>query len=342
MTLREQFEDREKHMLCDRAIFSAETQGRVRSEKEHDYRTAFQRDRDRILHSKSFRRLKHKTQVFLAPEGDHYRTRLTHTFEAAQIARTVARALYLNEDLVEAIALGHDLGHTPFGHAGEFVLNEMFNEGFRHAEQSLRVVDLLESTHAAQGLNLTFEVRDGILKHSKGKTILDGLDGDRAATLEGEIVSVCDAIAYINHDIDDAIRGNVIAIDDLPKDAIKVLGRTTSERINAMVTGLITGSEDGPIAVLPEVLDATNSLRSYLYTNVYPCDKIHSEISKAMKILRELYCHLIDHSEHMPSPRKNDVPIERHVVDLIAGMTDQYALHLYAKLFFPTTWRGVS
>ena len=219
MTLREQFEQRERQTLAPYAAFAAESRGRQRFEAEHDHRTAYQRDRDRILHSKSFRRLKHKTQVFLAPEGDHYRTRLTHTLEAAQIARTVARALFVNEDLTEAIALGHDLGHTPFGHAGESVLNEKYAEGFRHAEQSLRVVDVLEVSSHGAGLNLTYEVRDGILNHSKGRDVLAGKSGQRASTLEGMIVSVCDAVAYINHDIDDAVRAGLIAVNDLPKAA---------------------------------------------------------------------------------------------------------------------------
>ncbi|MEX2015059.1 MAG: dNTP triphosphohydrolase, partial [Candidatus Hydrogenedentales bacterium] len=206
MTIREQIEQREREILSPHAALAAETKGRRHPEQEHAYRTAFQRDRDRILHSKSFRRLKGKTQVFLAPEGDHYRTRLTHTLEVAQITRTAARALFLNEDLAEAIALGHDLGHTPFGHAGEAVLNEMYGEGFRHFEQSLRVVDLLEFTRHGRGLNLTEEVRDGILYHSKGKVVLQGRTGQTASTLEGRIMSVCDAIAYINHDVDDALR----------------------------------------------------------------------------------------------------------------------------------------
>lgn len=307
-------------------------------EPEHQYRTAFQRDRDRILHSKSFRRLKHKTQVFLAPEGDHYRTRLTHTLEAAQIARTASRALFLNEDLTEAIALGHDLGHTPFGHAGESALNEVYAPGFRHAEQSLRVVDLLEQRHTGPGLNLTFEVRDGILNHSKGKSVLDGRRPERAATLEGVLVSVCDAIAYINHDIDDAVRAGIITLNDLPTDAVEILGSSTSQRIDAMLTGLIDGSHDGPIAFTPGILQATNCLRSFMYENVYPSRAINQEIRKAKKLLTDLYRHLVENPiDDIYPATKGDSP-ERRAVDMVAGMTDQYALRLYRKIFFPTAW----
>lgn len=337
MTLREQFEQRERLTLSPCAALAAESRGRLRPEPEHDHRTAYQRDRDRILHSKSFRRLKHKTQVFLAPEGDHYRTRLTHTLEAAQIARTVARALFLNEDLTEAIALGHDLGHTPFGHAGESVLDEKYAEGFRHAEQSLRVVDILELTGHGPGLNLTFEVRDGILNHSKGRDVLAGKRPERATTLEGIIVSVCDAVAYINHDIDDAMRAGIIALDDLPKAAVTVLGATTSARINSMVTGLIHGSTDGTIGMTPEILGATNELRTYMYRNVYPSPAIDREISKAKKMLGELYDYFVQHPE--PDLPPSEDSIERRTVDLLAGMTDQYALRQYQQLFFPAAWR---
>lgn len=337
MTLREQFEQRERATLAPCAALAAESRGRQRPESEHDYRTAYQRDRDRILHSKSFRRLKHKTQVFLAPEGDHYRTRLTHTLEASQISRTVARALFLNEDLTEAIALGHDLGHTPFGHAGESVLDEKYADGFRHAEQSLRVVDILEVTRHGPGLNLTFEVRDGILNHSKGRDVLAGKRPERAATLEGVIVSVCDAVAYINHDIDDAVRAGLIALDDLPREAVAVLGTTTSARINTMVTGLIDGSRDGSVGMTAEVLGATNELRSYMYRNVYPCPAIDREISKAKKLLGELYDYFVAHPASDTFQGQDSV--ERRTVDLLAGMTDHYALRQYERLFFPAAWR---
>jgi len=340
VTLREQIEDRERQTLSPYAAFSAGTKGRVRAETEHEFRTAYQRDRDRILHSKAFRRLKRKTQVFLAAEGDHYRTRLTHTFEAAQIARTAARALFLNEDLAEAIALGHDLGHTPFGHAGEAVLNEMYAPGFRHAEQSLRVVDKLEQGRTGPGLNLTFEVRDGILHHSKGRDILDGRRPERPATLEAEVVSVCDAIAYINHDIDDAVRAGIITLDYLPRDAVRVLGRTTSERINSMVTALIEGTRDGQLGMTGEVLGATNALRAFMYSFVYPSDQINREIVKAKKLLRELYEYLVLHPSEEISAGDPDDSLERRAVDFVAGMTDQYALSLYERLFFPVAWRG--
>ena len=342
MTVREQFEEIEDVMLGPFAAHSRASQGRERPESEHEYRTAFQRDRDRILHSKAFRRLKRKTQVFLAPEGDHYRTRLTHTLEASQIARTAARALRLNEDLTEAIALGHDLGHTPFGHAGESTLNEVFEEGFRHAEQSLRVVDKLEPGRDGQGLNLTFEVRDGILHHSKGRDILEGLDTKRAVTLEGQLVSVCDGIAYINHDIDDALRAKVITLNDLPEETVRILGDTTSKRINTMVTALLQGSQNGSIGITPEILDITNTLRQYMYTYVYPCPVIRDEIAKTRKMLRELYYHLLEH----PTPElvaeteaAAGDSLERRVVDFLASMTDQYAMRLYEQIFYPSAWR---
>ncbi|HEO69617.1 MAG TPA: deoxyguanosinetriphosphate triphosphohydrolase, partial [Candidatus Hydrogenedentes bacterium] len=338
MTLREHFEQRERTALKPGAALACESRGRLRDEPEHDYRTAFQRDRDRILHSKAFRRLKRKTQVFLAPEGDHYRTRLTHTLEAAQIARTVARALFLNEDLAEAIALGHDLGHTPFGHAGEAVLDEVYAPGFRHAEQSLRVVDKLEPARGYTGLNLTWEVRDGILHHSKGKGILDGRSKERAATLEGQVLSVCDAIAYVNHDVDDACRAGIITIDDLPKDAIAVLGRSTPERIDTMTIAVIEGSRDGLIGMTREVLEATNALRTYLYEHLYPCKDIITEINKAGRLFREMYFYLVESPNAEIREADPEDSIERRVVDFLAGMTDQYALSLYASLFFPSGW----
>ncbi len=338
MSIREVLEERERATLSSHAMLAAETKGRVEPEQEHDYRTAYQRDRDRILHCKAFRRLKGKTQVFLAPEGDHYRTRLTHTLEVAQISRTVARALFLNEDLAEAIALGHDLGHTPFGHAGESALNKVHPGGFRHFEQSLRVVELLESNRRGRGLNLTYEVRDGIAMHSKGKSLLLGRSGESASTQEGRIVSVCDAIAYINHDIDDALRAGVITLADLPQDALKVLGRTSSERIDSMVIGLIEASKDGEIGFVPEVLEALNRLRNYLYTELYPSENLNIKIEKAVKLLQELYAYLLDHpGDLVPEVVPGD-PLDRRVVDFLAGMTDQYALRLYKDLFFPEAW----
>lgn len=338
--VRKLLEAREFQILAPQATFVSQSRGRAIPEEEDPYRTAFQRDRDRILHTKAFRRLKRKTQVFLAPQGDHYRTRLTHTLEVAQIARSAARALFLNEDLTEAIALGHDLGHTPFGHAGESVLNELCSEGFRHFEQSLRVVDLLERRGERRGLNLTWEVRDGILHHSKGKAVLRGKVPEGPNTPEGSIVSICDAIAYINHDIDDAVRAGVICLEDLPRDALKEVGMTTSKRIDSMVVALIEGSGEGRIGMLPEVLDATNALRDYLYRSVYPAEAIDLEIDKARKMLRELYCYLLEH----PSPEilagEGADTLERRTVDFVAGMTDEYALHLYARVFPATLCCG--
>lgn len=336
--IRELLEEREKSFLSPSAARAAESKGRARPEPEHEYRTAFQRDRDRIIHTKAFRRLKRKTQVFLAPAGDHFRTRLTHTLEVSQIARTVARALFLNEDLTEAIALGHDLGHTPFGHAGEAVLNEIRPEGFHHAEQSLRVVDCLENTSRGKGLNLTFEVRDGIRNHSRGKAILQGAEGHFAATREGEIVSVSDAIAYINHDIDDAVRARIITLSDLPQSAIRLLGNTQGERINSMVTALIKGSRDGAISMAEPVRSATWELRAYLYEKLYPCEAIMREINKGKKILRELYYFLLENPEPEIKEDESQEPLERRVVDFTAGMTDQYALSLYRRHFFPVSW----
>ncbi len=342
MTIRERLEDRERQFLSPAAMLAAKSAGRRYAEPPDPYRTEFQRDRDRILHAKAFRRLKRKTQVFLTPEGDHYRTRLTHTLEVMQIARSIARALFLNEDLTEAIALGHDLGHTPFGHAGEAVLNEMFEEGFRHFEQSLRVVDVLEpSRHGhARGLNLTEEVRDGILFHSMSKSILLGKEGLRAKTLEGIVVSIADAIAYVNHDIDDAVRGGIITLHDLPQDALNVVGQSSSERISTMVNAVIEGSHDGPISMDAEVRGALNELRAYLYREVYPCERIDAEIRKAKKLLREMYSYLIEHPEVELDPATADDPVSRRVVDHIAGMTDQYALRLYERIFFPAAWRA--
>jgi dGTPase len=337
--IRAQLEERERQTLRPGAALAAESRGRAVPEAEHAYRTAFQRDRDRILHTKAFRRLKGKTQVFLAPKGDHYRTRLTHTLEVAQISRTAARALSLNEDLTEAIALGHDLGHTPFGHAGEKVLNERFPGGFRHYEQSLRVVDILEARTRAAGLNLTWEVRDGILHHSRGKVVLLGGDGPQAATLEGRLVSVCDAIAYINHDVDDAIRAGVVSLSDLPASAIERLGTSTSGRIDTMVTALIQGSLNGTVAMTEDVRAATVELRTYLYRQVYPSDAIRSEIDKAEEVLSRLYDFVREHPEQVPVEGEPDAPLERRAVDWLAGMTDQYALELYRRHFLPDVGR---
>jgi dGTPase len=338
ISVRKQLEDREAQMLSSHATLASASLGRAVQEEEDAYRTVFQRDRDRILHTKAFRRLKRKTQVFLAPTGDHFRTRLTHTLEVAQISRTVSRALFLNEDLTEAIALGHDLGHTPFGHAGEAVLNEVYEPGFFHFEQSLRVVEKLEKRRHGGGLNLTHEVRDGILYHSKGKAVLQGRVSAGPNTMEGGVVSVCDAIAYINHDIDDAIRAGVIALSDLPPDALAVLGQHTSQRIDRMVVALIQGSQDGVLGIESEVLEAMNALRDHMYANVYPCEAIDREIRKSKRVLRELYFYLLEEPVAEINEGDPEDSLERRTVDFVAGMTDEFALKLYQKLFFPKPW----
>jgi len=338
MLIREQLEQREYDLLSPHAVHVRESAGRMVPEMEDPYRTAFQRDRDRILHTKAFRRLKHKTQVFLAPQDDHYRTRLTHTLEVSQIARTIARALFLNEDLVEAIAMGHDLGHTPFGHAGETVLDELYAGGFKHYEQSLRVVDVLEKRHGKTGLNLTAEVREGILRHSAGKTLLYGKPPEHSMTAESLVVSIADAIAYINHDIDDAIRAGVITEASLPSAATNRLGADNSERIDAMVVGVIEGGKDGIIGIVPDVRDAMAELRDYLYHKVYPSEAIESEIRKARRIVRELYLHLLEHpTDDIFNGRCEDT-FERRTVDFVAGMTDEYAMRLHRTLLQPRSW----
>ena len=340
MIIRERLEQIERDTLSSYATLAAESRGRETPEEGHFCRTCFQRDRDRILHSKSFRRLKHKTQVFLSPMGDHYRTRLTHTLEVSQIARTACRALGLNEDLAEAIALGHDLGHTPFGHAGEEVLDKLCSEGFAHNEQSLRVVEQLETGYP-NGLNLTFEVRDGILRHEKGRRdILEPGSPGRPSTPEGETVRLSDAIAYINHDIDDACRAGVISMEDLPQDALELLGTNHSDRINTMVKSLIEQSQDGQIGMAPDVLEATNTLRNFLYDEVYMRKEIHEEIEKGEELLAALYHHLMEHPDEITeSAASADVPLERKVVDFLAGMTDRYALDFYERIFLPKPWK---
>ena len=344
ITLRSEIEAREKAILAPYAAFSSESR-RLRTEEECDIRTAFQRDRDRIVHSKAFRRLKHKTQVFLAPTGDHYRTRLTHTLEVSQIARTLARAFGLNEDLTEAICLGHDLGHTPFGHAGEEVLDQIYPQGFTHPVQSLRVVDILEKD--GEGLNLTIEVRDGILKHSKGKGDIMASDPDRQAfTYEGRIVRVSDIIAYIAHDVDDALRGEVIREEDIPEECRRVLGQRTSSRINTMVRDLLENTavrEDGlDLSFSREVGEAMLGLRHFLYDFVYDVDFVHGDFIRSSKLLRELYqCFMSEDklytAEIGPMPEDSSGRA-RSVCDFIAGMTDRYALELYNRIFMPRPW----
>lgn len=345
-TIREELEEQERKVLSPFATLSSMTKGRLYKEEPCPLRPAFQHDRDRIIHSKSFRRLKHKTQVFLAPAGDHYRTRMTHTLEVSQIARTISKALRLNEDLTEAIALGHDLGHTPFGHAGEETLNEMLPGGFNHSEQSLRVVDLLEKE--GKGLNLTFEVRDGILRHTKGKgEILCKEVACMASTLEGQVVRLADIIAYINHDIDDAIRGGVIALRDLPIDCIQRLGETHSKRINTMVKDVVCKTlrvGDGTLALSDEIHEAMWTLRDFLWERVYENETVHSDFHKAAKILKELYQYFMERPESfLKLIEKGELydSLERCVSDFLAGMTDRYAFNLYEKLFLPLPWAAL-
>ena len=339
--IRQLSEEREES-LSPYAVKSRLSKGRLRDEEPCAIRTAFQRDRDRIIYSKAFRRLKHKTQVFIAPLGDHYVTRLTHTLEVSQIGRTIARALYLNEDLTEAIALGHDLGHTPFGHVGEDVLNELYRPGFRHNEQSLRVVDLLEND--GRGLNLTVEVRDGILNHSKSRSDVLSDAWGKVDTLEGEIVRMADIIAYINHDIGDAIRAGVITEGNLPLDAVKVLGISHSQRINTMVGDIIDSSwgasgydkigiENPKITMSSEILDATNVLREFLFQQVYYVKSAEEESEKAREVVCRLYEYFKKHEDELPTEYLTySENTERRVVDYIAGMTDQYAQRVAAGL----------
>jgi dGTPase len=346
MDIRQVLEQRERENLSEFACHSYDTGGRLRSETPCTLRTAFQVDRDRILHSKSFRRLKYKTQVFLAPEGDHYRTRLTHTLEVSQIARTVARALSLNEDLTEAIALGHDLGHTPFGHAGERVLQRLVPGGFRHVAQSLRVVEVLEKN--GQGLNLTAEVRDGIARHSKGGgPLLRPAGAALPATLEGQIVRLADIIAYVNHDLDDALRSGLVVHDELPRELLQILGASHSARINTLVRDLIESSWSGgesPVTLSKEMAQAVADLRSWLSAHVYQAATVHQEFLKAARILEELFGYFAAHREalleHGGDCRPEDA-IEVSVADFIAGMTDRFAINLYRELFLPQPWRGV-
>jgi len=337
LNVRQIAEEREES-LSPHAVKSKQSQGRLHPEEPCPIRTAFQRDRDRIIHSKAFRRLKHKTQVFIAPLGDHYVTRLTHTLEVSQIARTIARALNLNEDLTEAISLGHDLGHTPFGHTGEEVLNELYQPGFRHNEQSLRVVDLLEND--GRGLNLTWEVRDGIVNHSKSTAkIME--DWGTVNTLEGAVCKFADVVAYINHDIDDAIRADVLTESQLPLSATSILGNSRRERINTMVCDIIEQSwtvrnndiASPSIIMSQKVLEASNILRDFLFDRVYNRHAAYEETVRAREIVRLLYEYFNRHEDELPPEysRYSD-ETERRVVDYIAGMTDQYASRLAEKL----------
>jgi len=356
ISIRRQLEQREEDTLSPYAALNKKSRGRRRIEEDgYDIRMPFERDRDRIIHSKTFRRLKHKTQVFLAPMGDHYRTRLTHVLEVSQIGRSIGSALCLNVPLIEAIALGHDLGHTPFGHAGEATLNELHPDGFKHYIHSLRVVDFLENR--GKGLNLTFEVRNGIVKHSKGRnhSILPENGQELASTLEGQIVRIADIIAYINHDMDDAFRAGIIRESDLPKAIVNIVGDSHSRRIGTMVRDIIVESlrgDDGRLHMSEMMFEAINELRDFLYENVYRFYMVHNEFAKAQKIIRELYHYFLeyglvrrngmswDHSDDHKNWDGEEVA-HRRVCDYIAGMTDRYALDLYEYLFLPRPWRSI-
>ncbi len=340
--IREELEARERAQLAPQAAKSADSKGRVRPEPPDPIRPVFQRDRDRIIHSKAFRRLKHKTQVFFAPTGDHYRTRLTHTLEVSQIARSIAKVLRLHEELTEAIALGHDLGHPPFGHAGERVIDKLMPGGFSHYEQSLRIVDVLE--HGRQGLNLTWEVRDGIARHSKGKHGLPvGAPPEhRASTMEGQITRVADIVAYVNHDIDDAVRAGILSEGDLPTGAVAVLGATSSLRINTMVTDAVRETLAGgltEVRMSEPVLQATLALRSYLFEAVYENPRATSEFEKASGILGGLW----EKVRQRPEQYLDGATIEAEGLDaaardFLAGMTDRYAVSLFEDIFVPRSW----
>ena len=339
--IREQLEETEARTLSPKACLSRDSRGRERTEAPHAFRTAFQRDRDRVLHSKTFRRLKHKTQVFLAPYGDHYRTRLTHTLEVSAIGRTIAKALRLNEDLTEAIALGHDLGHTPFGHSGEETLAKLIPGGFNHYLQSLRVVEKLE--YEGKGLNLTFEVRDGIVHHSKGRgKILDRKKEDLPVTLEGQIVRISDVIGYVNHDIDDALRAEIIKESDIPRHLVGVLGRWHASRIDRMVVDVVESSLKANldrIAMSDEIMKAVVELRDFLYERVYFNPVAREELRKTEKIIRDLFAYVTAHPDGYIKDYPAGDPLETRVGDFIAGMSDRFALTLYEEIFFPRSWR---
>ncbi len=332
MTIRERIENFELEYLSEYATLSMHSKGRLREEPQCDIRPVFQRDRDRIIHSKAFRRLKDKTQVFLSPEGDHYRTRLTHTLEVSQNARTIAKALRLNEDLVEAIALGHDLGHTPFGHAGERALNRVCPGGFTHNEQSVRTVDLLERN--GKGLNLTLEVRDGILNHqTKGMPF----------TLEGKVVRFSDKIAYIHHDMDDAVRAGILKESDVPKKIRKVLGSTPGQRLDCFIHDIVTNSyEKDCIAMSEPVAEAMMALRNFMFENVYKNPLAKSEEAKAEEMMETLYHHFLGHLELLPEDfqhllERGEQP-ERVVCDYVGAMSDRFAINTYEKYFIPKSW----
>jgi dGTPase len=329
-TPRDRTERLEREVLSPRAVLASASKGRDREEPPDDIRTVFQRDRARITHAKAFRRLTHKTPEFLAPQGDHYRVRLTHTLDVSQIARTCARALRLNEDLTEAIALGHDLGHTPFGHLGEQALTPFLGRPFRHNEQSLRIVEHLEND--GSGLNLTWEVRDGIVHHPWSTPL--------PATLEAQLVRFADRIAYINHDIDDAVRAGVLDERELPAEAVRVLGATHSDRIDALVADLVAESDDrDEVALSAPVFAALDSLRDFMFTEVYLRESAREDHERATKLIRDLFSHFLDHPHEMP-PEYHEAPGElpTRVADYISGMTDRYAIRTYERLFLPRGW----
>ena len=333
-TYKNHFIEIEKQILSKYASLSCNTKGRDYPISEDNLRTEYQRDRDRIIHSKAFRRLKHKTQVFLAPDGDHYRTRLTHTLEVSQIARTIAKALRLNEDLVEAIALGHDLGHTPFGHAGEKKLNELVDGGFEHAKQSLRVVELLE--HDGQGLNLTYEVREGIVSHNQPFT-------NTPVTLEGEIIKYADRFAYINHDIEDAISADILSEDKLPKDICDILGHTKGERINTMITDIVNTSFDKPyINMSKPIFEATFALHDFMYKNIYTNSCAKADEPKAVAMLEQIFDYYMKNPNQMPQYYQtllDTYKIDRVVADYVSSFTDQYCVRKFEELFIPSFWK---
>lgn len=333
MSVREELEELEKTYLSPFASLSSESAGRDKEEDECDIRTCYQRDRDRIIHSKAFRRLKHKTQVFLAPAGDHYRTRLTHTLEVSQIARTVSKALRLNEDLTEAIALGHDLGHTPFGHAGEAALNSICEDGFTHFEQGIRVVELLEKK--GKGLNLTKEVRDGILNHRTS---------GNPATLEGKVVRLSDKIAYINHDIDDAIRGRILKEEDLPEEYTSILGNSKNVRLNTIIHDIIENSMEKPDIIMSEnIAGAMRGLRKFMFKNVYSNPIAKGQEEKAKNMLKFLYKYYSENVDELPEEYRHLIcdnqNAGRVVCDYIAGMSDQYSVQIFRELFIPSFWK---
>jgi dGTPase len=345
MIIRQMLEQQERQVLHPRASFSAQSRGRSRPEEPCQVRPAYQHDRDKIIHCKAFRRMLRKTQVFLAPQGDHYRTRMTHSLDVSQIARTLARALRLNEQLTEAIAMGHDLGHTPFGHAGEAVLDELMPGGFRHVSQSVRVVELLERDGA--GLNLCAETIDGIARHSKGRgRILSGAGADLPMTLEGQLVRLSDIVAYVNHDLDDALRAGVLRHADLPADLLQVLGDSHSKRIGRMVTDVLATTDldrDETIGLSEEVEDALRRMRDFLYERVYENPTVHDEFSKCRKMLEDLFHAFHDRPEIFTRQTGRQLPEgqaerERQICDFLAGMTDRYAMQLYEELFIPRPW----